>query len=32
LTREQALKRLEAKARPYAREKYLADINRLWPD
>jgi len=31
-TRKEALQRLNAKERPYSRELYLADINRMFPE
>ena len=30
-SREEALERLDRKERPYSREMYLADINKMWP-
>ena len=31
-TREEALERLNAKKRPYSRELYMADINKVFPE
>ena len=31
-SREEALERLDRKERPYCREMYLADINKMWPE
>ena len=30
-SREEALERLDSKERPYCRELYLADIDKMWP-